>query len=331
MNASLKRLGEYDVYIEIDFSRFDQSQNESVLQHIQNRIFAHMFPGDDKLAEALRLSMCIKGISNLGVKYEAIGRGSGDAHTSIGNGLINLFCTWVCLRKLPRSSWTSFHEGDDGIIGMKAPFVKQACHNFDFLQALGFSLKIATSNDMPDICFVGRRFFMRNDGEIASAPDLKRLLRKFHVSASPIDSEAIVVAKSFSLFLKYPETPIVSMLTKKIVSLCAKNVQTRKFVRALRHVDPTSWRKSNYDYSDFASVKNLPKLLNDKMVWAPIDVEKRVIANLCDGVNYRQQILFETMVNSWKFIPDRIVDFIRFEEKYARENVSINGQPYNFG
>ncbi|UXD80113.1 putative RNA-dependent RNA polymerase, partial [Linepithema humile C virus 1] len=115
----LEWLREYSDYISIDFERFDQTITPDVLRIFERYILTRPFRQHDSYIRLVQLSAKTAGVSRFGTRYQVEGtRCSGDAWTSVANGLLNRFLVWLCLRKLPSTSWKSAHEGDDGIIAL---------------------------------------------------------------------------------------------------------------------------------------------------------------------------------------------------------------------
>jgi hypothetical protein len=339
VNKKIENLLGFEVFAESDYTRFDQSQGYDTLHGIQNRIITRAYSNDAFFQSLMTRTVNIKGCTRLGIFYIADTRASGDAHTSLGNGLTNYFFTWLALRKLPRHSWKSYHEGDDGIIGIKPQFVNQAVYNLEFLQCLGFSLKLRTATSMPSLCFVGRRFFC-SYGTIKTAPDLKRLLAKFHITSSPLQGELILAAKSFSYFIKYRRSPVVTHLTYHTIRCIASKLKVhapKKFTDALINsmgrwqYDTTNMHHEFAAKSKLMPDKDLPQILLSLMKWEPPDLDGRVVANLYDGVDYKTQIEFENMVSNWDYLPAEVPDLFRFDEATTGPEVTVNGAPYAHG
>lgn len=203
----------------LDFSRFDQTISRDVLRIFEQYVLVRPFPTHTKFQTLVKLAECTTGVSRFGTRYFVEGtRCSGDAWTSIMNGLLNRFLVWVCLKKLPLNSWRSVHEGDDGMIGIKESVKDQVLYNMQFLGCLGFETKIEISTDISSLTFCGRRLYYQG-GELADMADVTRAMKKFNTTVSIGDSAFLLYAKALSYNYTDQHTPLIGALTYAIATV----------------------------------------------------------------------------------------------------------------
>lgn len=226
LDAQLKG---YQHFIETDYSRFDRTVSLPILRDVQDYIFKMCNTCPD-FHRALELAHHTTGKSALGVRYDIEGtRCSGDAHTSVGNGIINAFLTFSCLRHIPRTYWTSVHEGDDGVIGV-TQHLPAALIGLSFLTNLGFSVKQDVYNQIDDVSFCGRHHYTVH-GEIREHADVLRTLAKYHTTVSNCKSMALIRAKALSYYSTDSTTPLIGPLAYALLQ-CTETVSFSSLKRA---------------------------------------------------------------------------------------------------
>jgi hypothetical protein len=216
-DAKLSELQNYARIVETDFSRFDSTLNKFLMRSIEGTVFRSRFPPADFPDFDLALTYCETTTGNTlgGVRYNASGRCSGDAHTSIGNGLVNAFVTYLCQKNLPRDEWISFHEGDDGIIGVSSQHYHQLIANLMLIGTLGFTVKVVLPASLDTAMFCGRSHYGTHT--LTSMCDVRRTLLKFHISTSHLSPRRAVLAKALSYLATDRNTPIIGPLCYSIV------------------------------------------------------------------------------------------------------------------
>lgn len=221
--------------IETDFSRFDMTVSYEVVVAFELAWIRKAFPKGKypELDAALSLLSRMKGVSDLGVVYDILGtRASGDAHTSLGNGLLNRFIIWACLRKHPLGSWVSHHEGDDGRIALLGLDPQVATHDLSFAKVLGFDLKIVLTDSL-HATFCGR-WLCPEGHEVA---DIFRCLDKFPITFKDGDRDALLLAKAYSYRYTDGHSPLISKLVARIIELLEPRITRnalRKRIRGTR-------------------------------------------------------------------------------------------------
>lgn len=235
MNNTGRGLHHYPVYYETDYSRFDMSISLEYLQDVENVFLTSCF--DDPLLDlCFELAMKTKGVSDIGLAYEVLGtRCSGDAHTSIGNGLINRFNTWLAFNNIPSHSWCSFHEGDDGILGVDSEFDDAIKYNLHLFPVLGFQLKVLRFTSFNLTTFCGR-WLMSDGNRIESICDLPRTLNKLHTICADGDPPSLLLAKCLSYYHTDRATPLLGVLVTAIIRHLRPLISDRRVMLSLIHI-----------------------------------------------------------------------------------------------
>jgi len=216
-DAKMTALLNYFVYAETDYCRFDMTISKDWIEEVQDPVLASYFEDPQFLLEILSLAHMTKGLSEMGLLYNVNGtRCSGDAHTSIGNGLINLFNTWALFYDLPIPDWLSYHEGDDGIMAFTADH--DVTDRIYALDSMGFKVKLFVTNDISETSFCGR--FLCTDGiKLLSYADPYRSLAKLHITLSMGKLPTLLLAKCLSYAYTDGSTPIIGPIVQQIAQL----------------------------------------------------------------------------------------------------------------
>lgn len=219
--------------IETDFSRFDMTVSEDIINTVEKTMFRIAYPEGlhPLLDECMDQLTTLTGVSNLGVQYSVAGtRASGDAHTSIANGVINRFVIWACLRNLSDTTWCSFHEGDDGVIHCDDAVRSTIVDYLPYAGLLGFRLKIVEPPTHAHATFCGRFTCVDCKREFC---DLPRTLAKFHTTYKQGDAKSLVLAKALSYFATDAHTPIVGPMCAALIAHLSPKVSDRLLRRRL--------------------------------------------------------------------------------------------------
>jgi hypothetical protein len=204
--------------IETDFSRFDMTVSKDIVQSVELDMFRKAYPlgAYPELDAILPLLGVMSGNSRNGNSYRIDGtRASGDAHTSIANGCINRFVIWASLRKLPETSWSSFHEGDDGFINCDADIKTKVSSLLGLAGLLGFKLKVILPDSHVFAKFCGRHIC---DGCHNEFCDLPRTLAKLHITIKNGELKPLALAKALSYLSTDPQTPIIGRICRSLVT-----------------------------------------------------------------------------------------------------------------
>lgn len=303
-DSKMSTLLNFDTYIETDYSRFDMSISEPMLTEVQDYLLVHPFHEYDShlFVQALQYARHTTGVNEIGIRYSVNGtRCSGDAHTSIANSLINHFNTWLALRSLPEGSWTSFHEGDDGVIALKSQYVDQACYNLNLLPCLGFQIKAAVYRSIESVSFCGRWFYVRN-GVLKSICDLPRSLSKLHTTCHLGNPLALMFAKCLSYYHSDAHTPIIGAFITMFIRIYSDQIRERQHKRAINCLkrDYWFWLKHK-DMKDIYNFKNIYR------EYVEPDGEARAMVALRTGITPAMQMAFEQYYKSFEklgYLPD---------------------------
>lgn len=289
----------FDAYAETDYTRFDLTISQMIMRLIEFLIFDTTFDFSEHpfLKEALMLALTTKGVSDFGWMYDIEGtRCSGDAHTSIGNALVNLFNAWLSSRLIPEGECKDVVEGDDGAKG----FMKKWQGLIDFsikqLTYLGFRVKVNYSPVIEDITFCGR-FMTETPLGLVSFCDPFRTLDKFHVTCSNNEHLAgLLKAKSMSYLDTDGNTPVVGPLVWALRNVLKDVKLSGSVVRAARGM-----RRHIVDQNF--------KVLEKRNIKPVILPEVRAAFAHRTGMSIPEQIAHEKMTEEWVrlgYIPKHI-------------------------
>jgi hypothetical protein len=297
----MMRLFNFKRFIETDYSRFDMTLSADMIQQVEHSIFREIASllGVDmtpELENCLALTLQTTGVSSSGIRYKILGtRCSGDAHTSIGNGLINRFNTWLCLRTLPDGSWDSIHEGDDGFIGVHEEYADAAVANLQFLECLGFSLKVKSTSVPHMVTFCGRHATMTANGVRTFCQPL-RALGKLHTTISQGDALSLLVAKARSYQCTDGHTPIIGVWCTVVRQMYEHQAKAHLLNAEVQ----CHWDRSRFDHGFRLDV----------------DESIRPEFELVSGISINEQLAAERYIRSWLdlgYIPD-VAPFLRLED-----------------
>lgn len=288
----METLLSFDFFIEIDFNRFDRRVSVEILQQVEFLFLTSPFPDAYDLHRAISLSWETVGISEFGTRYKVRGtRCSGDAWTSIGNGLLNKFMTWLCLRDIKHSS---YHEGDDIILGIHSTDKDLVLHRLEFLSVLGFSAKIILRPELSQAVFCGRQLG-RSIDTIISHCDLTRTLLKFNTTVSNGAEAPLLLAKARSYYSTDRDTPIIGQLCWSIITILGPVITKRQLKRAVAHFSTERYLPVHHGL-DLTPPRVLP--------------ESRSAVELHTGINIATQEAYEFYYESWiahNHIPSDVV------------------------
>lgn len=247
---------------------------------------------DDYFINALALTLKTKGVSQAGLFYHVIGtRASGDAQTSIGNGLLNYFVTWNALGMYPHleneagryRAWQSVHEGDDGIIAFHPQLLSTLNNGLLMSQVMGFSLKVDIYDDIDKTSFCGM-FLFAHAGRVYSYSDPYRTLAKIHTIIAEGNNRSLAVAKTLSLLFLNPNVPIISSYCKLVIRTIAPTLTATgiSITRALSNIRSQEKNLTARNFLQYARTTTGISLKNAKRV-SKVDVRRdnhRVLATV---------------------------------------------------
>lgn len=283
----MTKLTNFDSFVETDYSRFDMTISEDWVKQVEHSLLSIPFdleqPEHSLYRLALDLLPRIKGVSSFGLLYHILGtRCSGDAHTSIGNGLVNAFNTWVCLRDLPPGAWSSKHEGDDGFVAYQSEYHQVIKDRLSQLGCMGFTVKMKFTTNIQEVEFCGRFHGVTPTG-LRSFCDPLRALAKFNVTLSTWKLRPLLLAKALSYHHTDARTPVIGPLCRALITILSDDgvqVDTRAYLDTV---------KSRYLAGD--SIKFVANL--------GVDDHLRGAFSDRSGITVSQQLQLEGMFASW--------------------------------
>jgi hypothetical protein len=286
-DAAMSGLLSFPIIMETDYSRYDATISPIIMSEVEMTIFESCFPSSSfpEFHFALKCCMSTVGSTPFGWSYTATGRCSGDAHTSIGNGLINRFNTWVAFRELPSNSWLSFHEGDDGIVGLAADVAHQAILNVCLFGCLGFNIKVLVHPILELSGFCGRILY--GPDVLHSMCQVRRTLSKFHVTCSQLSGRRAVLAKALSYWSTDQNTPIVGMFCYVIITLLKPDFRDRR-----------SFSRTNA-FSNHVKSKILDSYDHLSLVQPVVLSEARTALELSENIPIVLQLSIESSISTW--------------------------------
>lgn len=201
-------------YYEIDYSRFDLSISAEVISQYEHAWVSLVYPPSTHPGfwQTLVSTLITSGVSEYGITYSLPGsRCSGDPHTSVGNGLLNAFLTWLITYD---KDCAYFCEGDDGIIGCSPPIGDE----IEVIPDLGFMLKMEHYNHIDECSFCGM-YLLDARGTLKMYSDPLRTLSKIHVCCADGSPNNLIVAKALSVLNLNPSTPIITAFCRHILNV----------------------------------------------------------------------------------------------------------------
>lgn len=283
------------MFVETDYSRFDASLSVWLLQKIERKLFRVFYPTTLFPILDLYLDQLfhITGKTAFGLHYSVQGtRASGDAHTSIMNGLINRFATQWAMQHVPSHLWASIHEGDDGLVACDLS-VKDTClYNLSCINLLGLCMRdVLVHESIHDAMFCGRLLVANELGTITSICDVPRTLAKYGFTISQLDPLSALIAKSLSYNSTDSNTPIIGPLSYKVLELHRPLIK-----KAIRKVK----RSRSFSNFDKAQISVYAHQLGGEPNISP---QARAAVELKWGIPMDTQIEIEQIIMNWSYIP----------------------------
>jgi hypothetical protein len=318
-NEKMNFLSEFGSFIETDYSRYDSTISPEVMRLVEGAIFRYCFPPDiyPEFDKALKYCEKTSGTTLFGWKYNTTGRCSGDAHTSIGNGLINRFNTWVSMKNLPPESWSSSHEGDDGILGCDNLVLNQVLTNTMLFGGLGFQIKLFSTDNISLAGFCGRTLFFTP--LLDSMCDVRRTLSKFHITCCQLPGRRAVLAKALSYWSTDNNTPIVGVLCYVLISLLKPDFRDRRAFSRTQSI------------SNFAKTQLLVAYDELNLCCPQPSAQSRCALQLKENISIHIQQSFEDEILSWLilgFIPSHFPVIIDIDPHVDDERTTYYGHSY---
>jgi len=218
-------------YYEWDMSKFEASQREEILLHIELLLWKLLLtPEDHKLiSQIFEAKMQKKGYFPTGLLFEFLFcRGSGDMDT----GLFNTILNWVAAKyfeiknNLPQNRFAV--DGDDGVGSVPRDMDKSSLKN-TFVE-FGFTAKLFYKTDYHDVDFCSGKFLMYNkSGDFTLVNNLNKVLNNVgFLKTHRFDhcTGQYYSSLGYMYSILYPNFPIFSDLSKFLMSFSKAKVNT---------------------------------------------------------------------------------------------------------
>lgn len=289
-DAKMSKLCTYSNFLELDFERFDMTISPYILNQLEAALL--VLPFDNPHAAYIKAIMGlnqVRGFSREGTAYKVHGtRCSGDTTTSLANTCTNYFVTWLCMEFAKREgvikSWTSFHEGDDGVIAYEG---EDPTPYFVIAQHLGFRAKVELRARLEDVTFCGRRM-TAIDGQFRSYCDIPRTLGKLHVTCNAGRLDYLLLAKAIAYYSNDSHTPLVGAWAYYITKLMWPKFNNLKPARVSRIL------KSMHPY-----YRTKLRTFNPDLLSLSIDEGLRPVVAETFGISIAIQHEYEAYFESW--------------------------------
>lgn len=296
-------------YYEIDYSRFDLSISVELLSQFEHSWVALTYSPDAHplFWQTLVATLTTSGFSEYGVTYSLPGsRCSGDPHTSIGNGLLNAFLTWLVTHD---KNSVFYCEGDDGIIASREPILDE----IEIIPDLGFMLKIDHYDHINDCSFCGM-YLYEDRASLGMYSDPMRTLSKIHACCADGKPSNLIVAKALSLLNLNPATPIITAFCQHILrvvpSVLLSPRNRNRLLATMRRVAP---------WTHHLSVRC------DVVCSEPSPIVRAAFA-LRTGISPALQVRYESYLASLPYVPAKYV-YLKRDLELDGIGASLMGRP----
>nr|QUS52858.1 RNA-dependent RNA polymerase [Hypera postica associated sinaivirus] len=284
----LNRLRGYKYYYESDYSRFDMSISAEMIAQFEHTLLMLAYDLDTHslFHQAFMHTITTDGYHENGVTYHTDGgRCSGDAHTSIMNGLINHFMTWFITFDLEQDVAVSVHEGDDGVVASNIDLSAR----FDLFGLFGFICKVDEYLTLDDVSFCGR--YLSECDQLEDYSDPYRTLAKCHTSCANGLPNNLIYAKALSILSANPSTPILAAWAQHILNVTPTSLsrQRKHLMRTLRNMFKAE-RSRNCEVDLNAHLQ-------------PPSPQLRASFARRTGISIRSQIVYENYLLSLPYVP----------------------------
>lgn len=199
-----------------DYTAFESHMVRELMKVVECRVYRHLLSKYPVLAKRINATLLgmRNGSTRDGVSFCSISRRmSGDACTSLGNGLTNLIIwAYLCYKK--QIKWDGYVEGDDGIFATVNGIVTKEDFN-----DVGFNIKITRSSNINDLSFCG---LISIDGAVIRDPG--PFIQKFGWTGSLINAghktmKQLLRAKALSTAFETPHCPVIRAIAERALAL----------------------------------------------------------------------------------------------------------------
>jgi hypothetical protein len=323
-DQKMQKLLAYESFIEIDYSRFDATISVEMLEIEREMILSqfkkHLHP---EIHQIYDMMLKTRAQSRLNTEYSKEGgRNSGDLTTSIGNGLLNRFAVWFCLRKVT-TNYVSYHEGDDGVIGCMRADLPAILECLNFLWVLGFQGKIDVYHSLDQVSFCGR-FLCVLPGGLSSYADPWRTMAKIHTTCSSGPGKELMCAKMLSYAFTDGDTPVIGEYARAAAKVLLREIGVSRLSKRLHQLLrsnelPWFYTESLRGYSQARLADHLTHVVTSRTT---VNDDKRGAFAFRTGISLDQQLWYEGIFRSWV---DHITEFPPFPRDWTiKAHVEIN-------
>lgn len=208
-------------YFATDFTSFEASFTQEVMQCLEIRLYSHMLKNFPQLRDEICSTICgyNSGSTRAGVRFRCHGqRMSGDMCTSLGNGFSNYMVVMYMMKKHGHKEWDCVVEGDDGLVAVYDEGPLPVPEDY---ADLGFSIKIEHVDEPELASFCGVKYV---DGQILRDPS--DFLMSFgwtssFMTAGPKIMHQLLRAKALSAVYETPQCPIVGAIARRALEKTA--------------------------------------------------------------------------------------------------------------
>ncbi len=237
------------IYGAADGSGFDQTQlichnevlNWFMIEAVeQSNFLMDPIMSIEEFKYALRESLVMQmSVANGNLKYEAVGRASGDGWTTLGNTILMIsywkFCFWKA--GIPKDQYFLMVKGDDVLFGFNKKYMDVfeiarnelfTMHKHKHTHGLGQICKKIDFGDITELDFLSNHFFRGADGRLRMTRIPPRVFQsisysmKFKEDSSPLLGRQLCYSKGASLLAWSDGLPIFDKLARKMMSLGVK-------------------------------------------------------------------------------------------------------------
>lgn len=286
-------------YFATDFTAYESHFTPEVMNACECLLYKHCLQKMPDDAEFICKVLCgpQRLSSRGGVHVRIKGRRmSGDMCTSLGNGFTNLMLALFVAHEAG-AHLDGIVEGDDGL------FVSDIPLNAEMWKRLGFTIKLEEVRDPCKASFCGLIF--GESGQIIRDP--RRFFQKFGWTESFVNGNdtvmhRLLLARALSALHETPQCPIVGLIARRAVSLCA----------GYTPLYPSGWYKPKI--SSWASEP-----------YSPSPATRQLFAE-CYGISVEQQLAVEALISTneldliQNIIPPNM-DNLDYESRYLEHRV----------
>jgi hypothetical protein len=223
-------------------------------------------------------------------------RMSGEMNTSVGNGLMNMLCTFFLLEQAGNSEYGGYFEGDDGVCWYTNPTFSSSKppSQFDY-RDLGAKIKIEIPDEPTLASFCGLIF----DPEVCDNVTEPMAVLMNHgwtshqyVAAGRTKLDALLKSKSLSLLYSYPGAPITRSLALYGLRVTG-HIDDKYMNKVLEKKYMNTYEREKLQYQQSASQEKFEQLLNHK-----VNFKTRLLVERKFGISVELQLHIENYLDN---------------------------------